>query len=87
MGLPANFIEVQELKDPYDPREFVLNDFIDPSVKELVKRMLPLASHYSIIQRFTEEKMRFEFGQVNNALAEDMSSIIIDYMVCYIDFN
>ncbi|XP_065159519.1 gamma-tubulin complex component 2-like isoform X2 [Atheta coriaria] len=80
MGLPANFIEVQELKDPYDPREFVLNDFIDPSVKELVKRMLPLASHYSIIQRFTEEKMRFEFGQVNNALAEDMSSIIIDYM-------
>lgn len=51
------------------------------SLQELVKQILPLASHYSIIQRFTEEKMRFEFGQVNNALAEAMQSLIKDHMV------
>ncbi|XP_017775913.1 PREDICTED: gamma-tubulin complex component 2-like isoform X2 [Nicrophorus vespilloides] len=79
IGLPANYIEAQELKDPYESREFIINEHVDPSLRQLVKQILPLASHYSIVQRFTEEKMRFEFGQVNNALAECMSAIIVDY--------
>ncbi|KAK9738615.1 Gamma tubulin complex component C-terminal [Popillia japonica] len=68
-----------ELKGPHDVREFSINECVDPSLKELVKQILPLASYYSIVQRFTEEKMRFEFGQVNNALAECMSAIIVEY--------
>lgn len=51
------------------------------TLKELVKQILPLASHYSMVQRFTEEKMRFEFGQVNNALAEAMQDLLNDHMV------
>lgn len=81
MGLPGCHIEPLELKDSYDEREFSLNESIDASLKELVKKMLPLASHYSIAQRFVEEKQRFEFGQVNNALAERFHTIIIDYTV------
>lgn len=51
------------------------------TLKELVKQILPLASHYSMVQRFTEEKMRFEFGQVNNALAEAMQDLLNNHMV------
>lgn len=84
MGLPGCYIEPLELKGPHDVREFSINECVDPSLKELVKQILPLASYYSIVQRFTEEKMRFEFGQVNNALAECMSAIIVEYTVgCY----
>ncbi|KRT81633.1 hypothetical protein AMK59_5448 [Oryctes borbonicus] len=79
MGLPGCYIEPLELKGPYDTREFTINECVDQSLKELVKQILPLASHYSVVQRFTEEKMRFEFGQVNNALAECMSAIIVEY--------
>lgn len=81
IGLPGCYIEPDELKDVYGPRTFTINDNVPLSLRELVKQILPLASHYSIIQRFTEEKMRFEFGQVNNALAEAMQYIIKDHMV------
>ncbi|KAF5282164.1 hypothetical protein FQR65_LT02861 [Abscondita terminalis] len=79
IGLPGCYIEPLKLRDQYAPREFSLCDAIDPSLKDLLKQILPLASHYSIVQRFVEEKMRFEFGQVCNALAECMNSLIVEY--------
>lgn len=79
IGLPGCYIEPEELKDSYGPRTFKINDNVPLHLKELVKQILPIASHYSIIQRFIEEKMQFEFGQVNNALAEKMASIIKEH--------
>ncbi|CAG9831841.1 unnamed protein product [Diabrotica balteata] len=81
IGLPGCYIEPEELRDVYGPRTFRINDNVPLSLRELIKQILPLASHYSIIQRFTEEKMRFEFGQVNNALAEAMQNIIKEHML------
>ncbi|XP_076274198.1 gamma-tubulin complex component 2-like isoform X2 [Rhynchophorus ferrugineus] len=81
IGLPGCYIEPEELKDPYGPRTFKINDNVPVSLQELVKQILPLASHYSMIQRFTEEKMRFEFGQVNNALAEAMQGLNKEHML------
>lgn len=81
IGLPGCCIEPLKLRDPYAPREFFICEAVEPSLKELVKQILPLASHYSVVQRFIEEKMRFEFGQVCNALAECMSSLTVDYTV------
>ncbi|KAK9876582.1 hypothetical protein WA026_013961 [Henosepilachna vigintioctopunctata] len=79
IGLPGCYIEPEELREVYGPRSFKINDNVPLYLKELVKQILPLASHYSIIQRFVEEKMRFEFGQVNNALAEKMAAIIKEH--------
>lgn len=81
IGLPGCYIEPEDLRDAYGPRTFKINDNVSLSLRELVKQILPLASHYSVIQRFIEEKIRFEFGQVNNALAEAMRSINKDHMV------
>lgn len=87
IGLTGCYVEAEDLKDNYGPRNFKINDSVPISLRELVKQILPLASHYSIIQRFIEEKMRFEYGQVNNALAEEMQSIIKDHMVNYQNFT
>lgn len=81
IGLPGCYIEPEDLRDAYGPRSFKINDNVSLSLRELVKQILPLASHYSVIQRFIEEKIRFEFGQVNNALAEAMRNINKDHMV------
>lgn len=54
---------------------------MDPSLAELVKQILPLASYFSIVQRFVEQKMGFDYGQVNNALAEAINSLVTDYTV------
>lgn len=83
IGLPGCYIEAEELHDIHGPRSFKIHDNVPLPLKELVKRILPIASHYSIIQRFTEEKMRFEFGQVNNALAEVMGSLLKDHIVSF----
>lgn len=53
----------------------------DPSLRELTKQILPLASHYSMVMRFIQEKSNFEYGQVNHALTAAMNSLIKDYMV------
>jgi len=53
----------------------------DPSLREMTKQILPLASHYSMVMRFIQEKSNFEHGQVNHALTAAMSSLIKDYMV------
>lgn len=81
IGLPGCYIEVDDLVDNYGPRTFKINDNVSVPLQELVKQILPIASHYSVIQRFTEEKSRFEFGQVNNALAEAMSTILKQHLI------
>ncbi|CAH1135871.1 unnamed protein product [Ceutorhynchus assimilis] len=81
MGVGGNYIEPEELLDPYGPRTFRINTHVPAALQELVRQILPLASHYSMIQRFTEEKTRFEFGQVNNALAEAFHSVVNDHMM------
>ncbi|XP_015834942.1 gamma-tubulin complex component 2 isoform X1 [Tribolium castaneum] len=81
IGIPGCYIEAEELNDPYAPRTFKINDNVPLPLQELVKQILPIASHYSLIQRFAEEKLRFEFGQVNNALAEEMSAILKEHLI------
>ena len=47
----------------------------------MVKQILPLASHYSMVMRFIQEKSQFEYGQVNHALTAAMNAFVKDYMV------
>jgi gamma-tubulin complex component 2 len=46
-----------------------------------MKKILPLASHYSMVMRFIQEKSQFEYGQVNHALTAAMTALVKDYMV------
>lgn len=62
-------------------RSFIVDPSLDMSVKELVSRILPVASCYSTITRFTEEKSSFEYGQVNHALTAAMRTLMKEYFI------
>lgn len=74
-------LEVQRLylyfvvKAPYWAY-FLSSLYLDPSLHELVRRILPLCSNYSTVVRFIEEKSAFEYGLVNHALSAAMRSLI-----------
>uniref|UniRef100_H2TKY6 Gamma-tubulin complex component n=1 Tax=Takifugu rubripes TaxID=31033 RepID=H2TKY6_TAKRU len=62
-------------------RSFIIDATLDMSVKELVNRILPVASYYSTITRFIEEKSSFEYGQVNHALTAAMRTLMKEYLI------
>lgn len=60
---------------------FVFDDTLDPSLKELVARIFPLCQNYSVVVQFAEDKMQFDSGRVNQALAGAMYSLLEDYYI------
>ncbi|TSK14574.1 Gamma-tubulin complex component 2 [Bagarius yarrelli] len=62
-------------------RSFIVDPSLDMSIKELVNRILPVASSYSTVTRFIEEKCSFEYGQVNHALTAAMRTLMKEYLI------
>uniref|UniRef100_A0A3Q2C9X7 Gamma-tubulin complex component n=1 Tax=Cyprinodon variegatus TaxID=28743 RepID=A0A3Q2C9X7_CYPVA len=62
-------------------RSFIVDATLDMSIKELVNRILPVASYYSTVTRFIEEKSSFEYGQVNHALTAAMRTLMKEYLI------
>uniref|UniRef100_A0A8C7DGM7 Gamma-tubulin complex component n=1 Tax=Oncorhynchus kisutch TaxID=8019 RepID=A0A8C7DGM7_ONCKI len=62
-------------------RSFIVDPTLDMSIKELVNRVLPVASYYPTNTRFTEEKSSFEYGQVNHALTAAMRTLMKEYLI------
>lgn len=80
-GIEGKYILARALTERYAPKEFMIDQSLDSSLLEMVKRILPLASNYSTVVRFIEEKSAFEYGLVNHALSSAMRTLIKDYMV------
>ncbi|KAL4233344.1 Gamma-tubulin complex component 2 [Mactra antiquata] len=80
-GIEGKYILARALPDRYAAREFMIDQSLDVSLMEMVKRILPLASNYSIVVRFIEEKSAYEYGMVNHALSAAMRTLIKDYLV------
>lgn len=80
-GIEGKYILARALTERYAPKEFMIDESLDPSIQELVRRFLPLCSNYSTVVRFIEEKSAFEYGLVNHALSASMRTLVKDYMV------
>lgn len=80
-GIEGKYILARALTERYAPKEFMIDQSLDSSLLEMVKRILPLASNYSTVVRFIEEKSAFEYGLVNHALSSAMRTLVKDYMV------
>ncbi|XP_069467159.1 gamma-tubulin complex component 2 isoform X2 [Ambystoma mexicanum] len=80
IGVEGRYVTAKPLSES-SPRSFVVDANLDQSVNELVLRILPVASNYSEVTRFIEEKSSFEYGQVNHALAAAMRTLIKEYMI------
>ncbi|XP_059482837.1 gamma-tubulin complex component 2-like isoform X1 [Neocloeon triangulifer] len=79
-GIDGQHIVAMPLENLYAKREFRFAVGMDKSLKELALKVLELASLYSSVVRFIEQKTEFRFGRVNNALAAAMDEHIIEYL-------
>ncbi|XP_063878278.1 gamma-tubulin complex component 2-like isoform X2 [Scylla paramamosain] len=81
MGIEGMYITVQLPSKHYDPPQFTVDTSVEPSLRTLVSRILPLCGHYSQLTRFVESRSRYHHGLVNHALSAAITSLIKDYML------
>lgn len=66
------FIRYAHLKSTFYAR----NTAVDPSLHDLVERILPLATYYTGITSFIEARSHLDFGLVNHALCAAMREML-----------
>ena len=81
VGVEGRFIKTESLANESAPRKFTIDKALDPSLRNLVERVLPICSNYSAVVRFIEEKSTFYEGRVNQALSAAMRGLVKEYCV------
>ncbi|KAK8785899.1 hypothetical protein V5799_007733 [Amblyomma americanum] len=87
MGVDGAYVRSQPLLNPHGERTFKIDETADPSLRDMVKKVLPLCSHYSTVMRFTEEKRERGQGMVNQALAAALHNLLDDYFTLVIQLE
>lgn len=49
---------------------------IDPSLRDLVERILPLGTYYTAISSFIEQRSHLDYGLVNHALCAAIRTML-----------
>jgi len=82
IGIEGQYIRFSETYDPEDPAErlkgpkFSIDEDLDPSLKDVVENILPLATHYCSIYAFVEMDSSLEFGTVTHALCAGIRDLL-----------
>ncbi|KAF9366693.1 hypothetical protein BGX34_010368 [Mortierella sp. NVP85] len=71
----------RDQKEKYMHRKFKTDESLDPSIRDLVARVLPLASIYMSLEAFIEQHSQFEYGFVNHALCAAIRSLLKEYLI------
>ncbi|KAH8830235.1 Spc98 family-domain-containing protein [Flagelloscypha sp. PMI_526] len=84
MGIEGTYITHHpdysaEDDDPLEGIKFVVSPHLDPSLRDLVERILPLGTYYTAISAFVEQRSHLEFGLVNHALCASIRDMLKDY--------
>lgn len=93
LGIEGNHIEFDENFSPDDPFErlqgarFHIDDDLDPSLREIVERILPLATYYTSIDAFVAAHSHLDCGLVNHALCASIRDILKDYMTLVVQLE
>ncbi|KAJ4490401.1 Spc98 family-domain-containing protein [Lentinula aciculospora] len=65
--------------DPIRGVRFIVEPSLDPSVRNLVERLLPLGTYYTGISAFIEHRSHLDYGLVNHALCAAIRDMLKDY--------
>ncbi|KAI0828525.1 Spc98 family-domain-containing protein [Trametes gibbosa] len=81
MGIEGTYITYHpdytaEDEDPLNGLRFIVASSLDPSLRDLVERILPLATYYTAISAFIESRSHIDFGLVNHALCASMRDML-----------
>lgn len=89
IGIPGTYIKPVislEADTGFAPITFRISDQVDVSLRDIVKELLPLASYYSIIQKFAQWGSHVN-NQIVQALSATLQTIINDYYVSIIQLE
>ena len=64
-----------------DQITFEIDPKVNPTLKELLKRIIPLCRHYSTVVSFVEKHTLMGSGCVNQALSQALGDVLKDYYV------
>lgn len=60
--------------------KFIVSPSLDSSLKDLVERILPLATYYTSISTFVELRSHLDYGLVNHAFCACIRDMLKDYL-------
>ncbi|PTB80319.1 hypothetical protein M440DRAFT_1388632 [Trichoderma longibrachiatum ATCC 18648] len=87
MGYEGQYIRYARGYSPTEERDrlsgppFRILPGLDPSLHDLTKSMLKMATYYSALEAFVDVQSREEFGAVNHALCASVRKCLQDYLV------
>ncbi|KAL9488448.1 hypothetical protein ACSS6W_000725 [Trichoderma asperelloides] len=87
MGYEGQYIRYARGYTPHEERDrlsgppFRILPGLDPSLHDLTKSMLKMATYYSALEAFVDVQSREEFGAVNHALCASVRKCLQDYLV------
>lgn len=80
-GIDGKYIQALPHHDSFAAKDFRVDQSLDCSLKDFVRRLVPVCSSYSTVIQFIEEKSGFCFGLVNHALSAAIRILVKDYIV------
>ncbi|KAG8425343.1 gamma tubulin complex Spc97/GCP2 subunit Alp4 [Metarhizium acridum] len=87
MGYEGQYIRFAKGYDPTEERDrltgpsFRISPGLDPSLADLTRTMLKMATYYSALEAFVDVQSRVEFGAVNHALCASIRKFLQDYLI------
>ena len=87
MGYEGEYIRFVNTYDPSAEKDRLagpdlrIAPGLDPSLRDLTRTMLKMATHYVAVEAFIDVQSRDEFGAVNHALCAAMRKLLKDYLV------
>lgn len=87
MGFEGQYIRFAKGYNPYEERDRLSGPTwrilpgLDPSLEDLTRSMLRMATHYSALETFVDVQSRDEFGSVNHALCAAIRQLLHEYLV------
>ena len=90
LGVEGRYIRVESLEAPADGAPpgsgeedsglcFTIDASADPSLRELVGKMLPICEHVLVVSRYVETRFAYEEGLVAHALAAAIKELLWDW--------
>ncbi|CAO2648185.1 Nn.00g074520.m01.CDS01 [Neocucurbitaria sp. VM-36] len=86
MGFEGQYIRFSEAYNPHEEKDrlvgpqFRILPGLDPSLRDLTKSMLKMATHYIAVDACVEVLSRQEYGSVNHALCAAVRRLLKDYL-------
>ncbi|KAN0061541.1 gamma tubulin complex Spc97/GCP2 subunit Alp4 [Thecaphora frezii] len=93
VGVEGQYILYSEAYDPESPASrlkgatYTIGAALDPPLKDLAERILPIATYYTSISAFIEMDNGLEFGTVNHALCSAIRDLLQGYEVLVVQLE